>query len=170
MRWNAPPELSRGTLWILGSALCFAGAELTAKWLAPELRSSAFLLLRTPLMALLFLSYTLGRIARTGMAPELPDARGLALAAGVALCGPILARAFYYSALRRIALSRAALLNQTQPLFVAALAAGLYGTLPGSRQILGGLLILGGSCLLIYTRFRILRRAAAAAKASAELL
>jgi len=152
LRWNAPPDLHEGMLWIIASALFFAGAELTAKWLAPDLPASLFLLLRTPVVAMMFTVVVAAAALFQGRPPEMPGPVGWLLAAGVALTGPILARSFYYAALRRIEVSKTALLNQTQPLFVALLALLLFARLPGGREALGGLLILGGTVLLVASR------------------
>ena len=75
--------------------------------------------------------------------------RGVVLIALAALVGPVLARTLYMYALRHIDVSRAALVNQTQPLFVALFSAIALSTLPTRREWVGGILIVAGCLMLV---------------------
>lgn len=67
----------------------------------------------------------------------------------IALCGPTLARLFYLLALKYLAVSKTALVNQVQPIFVAAIAFAFLGTIPALREWIGGGLILIGCTAMI---------------------
>jgi drug/metabolite transporter (DMT)-like permease len=149
MRWEAPPELRAGTWLVVASAFSFAAAEVAATSLARRVPSSLFLFVRTPMVTVLFAGALLAVAIHEGRPPAWPGPTGFLLALALAICGPVLARTFYFSALRRTTLSRAALVNQSQPLLVVLLALLVYGTLPGLRETLGGLLVLGGTVLLV---------------------
>jgi drug/metabolite transporter (DMT)-like permease len=70
--------------------------------------------------------------------------------AGIALMGPTLARLVYLLALKRLAVSKAALVNQIQPLFVSLIAFIFLGTIPGLKEWIGGLCILGGCTAMVW--------------------
>jgi drug/metabolite transporter (DMT)-like permease len=78
--------------------------------------------------------------------------RGWPLIATTALVGPFLARTLFMYSLRHLPISKAAIINQSQPLFVALFSAILLHTLPSRREWTGGLLILGGALLLVSWR------------------
>ncbi len=65
--------------------------------------------------------------------------RGFPLIMIAALVGPFLARTLYMYALRHLAVSRAALISQSQPLFVAIYSSILLHALPSRREWMGGL-------------------------------
>ena len=67
----------------------------------------------------------------------------------VAFGGPILARIFYLHALKRIGVSKTALINQSQPIYVSVIALVFLGLIPTVREWIGGLLILSGCILMI---------------------
>lgn len=73
---------------------------------------------------------------------------------GIALMGPTLARWFYLFALKRLPVSKASLVNQIQPIFVALVAFTFLGTIPGIRDWIGGLLILAGCSVMIWGQNR----------------
>jgi drug/metabolite transporter (DMT)-like permease len=78
--------------------------------------------------------------------------RGLPLIAAAALAGPFVARTLYTYSIRHIRVSRAAIINQAQPLFVALFSLILLQTLPSRREWTGGLLIIGGALVLVRWR------------------
>ena len=73
---------------------------------------------------------------------------------GIALMGPTLARWFYLFALKRLPVSKASLVNQIQPIFVAIVAFTFLGTIPGIREWVGGLLILAGCTVMIWGQYK----------------
>jgi drug/metabolite transporter (DMT)-like permease len=76
----------------------------------------------------------------------------LLLGAAAGLAGPLLARYFLFSSLRHIDLSKAVIINQTQPLWVALIASAALGAVPPTSLIPGGVLIVAGCMLLAYGR------------------
>jgi len=66
----------------------------------------------------------------------------------VALTGPVLTRVVYLYALKYLEISKVALINQSQPVFVALLALIALKQIPAPREILGGLFVIGG-CLFV---------------------
>jgi drug/metabolite transporter (DMT)-like permease len=73
----------------------------------------------------------------------------------IGLMGPTLARLFYLFALKHLDVSKAALVNQIQPVFVAAIAFTFLHTIPTLRAWIGGVLILTGCFLMIAGKERI---------------
>ena len=71
-----------------------------------------------------------------------------------ALLGPFFGHMLYYRALQHIDLSKASLLHASQPLFVAAFALLVFGTLPAPSQWFGGALVLAGVYVLVTARRR----------------
>ncbi len=67
----------------------------------------------------------------------------------IAFAGPVFARFFFLNALKNIGVSKSSLINQSQPLMVAAIAAVFLGTIPTSREWIGGLIILIGCITMI---------------------
>ena len=80
--------------------------------------------------------------------------RGLPLIATTAVVGPVFARTAYMYSLRRLAVSRVALIQQSQPVFVALFSAFLLHALPSRREWTGGLLIIAGCLFLVQWRAR----------------
>ena len=70
----------------------------------------------------------------------------------IALAGPILTRPMYLYALKYLELSKVALINQSQPVFVAILAFLMLQQSPAPREVIGGLLVIGGCLLVIVGR------------------
>jgi O-acetylserine/cysteine efflux transporter len=132
---------------LLGGATLFGVSEVVTKVAAKGVPASTFVLVRNGALAVLFLAAALatGDLA-------LPPAPPLLSAAGAALLGPTLARLLYMEALRWIDLSKAAIVNQAQPIAAALLAFLAFRTLPRPLEWLGGGLILLGSALLILGR------------------
>jgi len=90
----------------------------------------------------------------TGARIELPRSEGAVLGIiGLALSGPVLARYCYMQALARLPVSHVALISQTLPVMVAALALTFTGVLPTARELGGGSLIVLG-CLMLVGRKR----------------
>ncbi len=70
----------------------------------------------------------------------------------VAVAGPILTRPMYLYALKSLALSKVALIQQSQPVFVALLALLILQQTPAPREIIGGLFVIGGCLFVIIAR------------------
>lgn len=66
--------------------------------------------------------------------------------------GPIMSRMAYLMALKRVALSKVAVISQSQPVFVILIALFVLGQLPTFREIIGGLCLIAGCILMIIAR------------------
>ncbi len=70
----------------------------------------------------------------------------------IAFAGPILTRPIYLYALKYIEVSKVALINQVQPVFVAIMALILLNQIPALREVTGGVVIIIGCLLVIVYR------------------
>ncbi len=68
--------------------------------------------------------------------------------------GPILSRYAYLIALKRLELSKVAVISQSQPVWVIVIAMTLLGQLPTLREAVGGLLLTLGTIVMIAARRR----------------
>lgn len=68
------------------------------------------------------------------------------------LLGPIMARMVYLIALKRLELSKVAVISQTQPVFVVIIALIILGQLPSVREIYGGILLTAGCLIMMLSR------------------
>ncbi|MGD2040039.1 MAG: DMT family transporter [Anaerolineae bacterium] len=66
--------------------------------------------------------------------------------------GPIMSRMSYLMALKRISLSRVAVISQSQPVFVILIALLVLGQLPTFREVTGGIFLTVGCILMIMAR------------------
>jgi drug/metabolite transporter (DMT)-like permease len=92
---------------------------------------------------------------------HLPDARTCAVAAGAALCGPVLARVLWLGALRVVDLSRAVILAQTHPLFTALLSWVFLGETLRGREWAGAAVLMTGCVIVAAGGAKVGRRAPA---------
>jgi drug/metabolite transporter (DMT)-like permease len=165
LRYEAPSSFSAGFWMMVLSSMLFGLIEVLIKTRIHAIPPDVFAFARN---ALAFVFFLIAAAWRLGMKEDwtinlLADwsgiRRGLPLIAVTALVGPFLGRTLYMYGLRHIDVSRAALINQSQPLFVAVYSAILFHTLPSRREWTGGLLILVGALVLVSWRrgFSLLR-------------
>jgi len=149
IRYAGGVEVSKGFLLCLLAALCWGIGEGLAKVALQSVAPLVFTWGRCLILAPVFL-------AAAAASPE-----GLVLpgtpevwwgVAGVALSGPVIARFLYLKSLTILPVSRVALINQFQPVWVAVTAGILLGTLPAPREWVGGALIIAGCLLLLNLR------------------
>jgi drug/metabolite transporter (DMT)-like permease len=158
LRYQAPPSFSAGFWMMVLSSTLFGLTEVLIKSRIQVIPPDLFAFARNFLVFLLFLIGGLWRMAMEegawwhGLADWDGIVRGWPLIMTTALVGPFLARTLFMHCLRHLDISRAALINQSQPLFVALYSAILLHTLPSRREWTGGLLILAGSLLLVSWR------------------
>lgn len=100
---------------------------------------------------------------------EAPSA-ALGLIAASALLGMTLGDTALFSAVHRLGVHRALLLQTLGPVFAALLALTLYGERPAPRQLLGAAVILGGVALVVAPRRRSARGPAVAPSGAATPL
>jgi len=132
--------ISEGASFMVLSALFFAISEVIVKRNIGRLGTASFLFYRNLFLVPILLAILLFRKQTL----YLPDYKILLLTASGALLGPIIGRATYQMALKRIDISRAALITQSTPLFTALFALVIIQSLPSPIEWLGGLLIVGG--------------------------
>ena len=89
---------------------------------------------------------------------QMPAGGTLAIIAVASLAGSFLANVTFYASLARIDVTRATAIKTLQPFFVLVAAYLVFTTLPTSRQVLGGAIIVTGILCLLYGR-RMVRRA-----------
>lgn len=158
LRYQAPPSFSRGFWMMVLSSMLFGLIEVLIKSRIHAVPPDVFAFCRNFLVLVFFLIAALWRVALEGDTwwKGLVDwpgiARGLPLIAAAAMAGPFLARTLFLHCLKHLDISRAALINQSQPLFVALYSSVLLRTLPSRREWTGGLLILGGALILVSWR------------------
>jgi len=88
---------------------------------------------------------------------QMPDGKTMAIIAVASLAGSFLANVTFYASLARIDVTRATAIKTLQPFFVLMAAYLVFTTLPTSRQVLGGAIIVTGILCLLYGR-RLVRR------------
>ncbi|MDH3892851.1 MAG: DMT family transporter [candidate division Zixibacteria bacterium] len=66
------------------------------------------------------------------------------------LVGPILGRMMYVLALRRMELSKVAVISQSQPVYVVLIALFVLGQLPSVRETVGGIFLVAGCILMVF--------------------
>ncbi len=158
IRYQAPPSFSAGFWMMVLSSTLFGFTEVLVKTRVHAIPPDVFAFARNFLVFLFFLVAGCWRMFMRegpwwhGLADWPGIWRGLPLIATTAIAGPFLARTIYMHSLKHLEVSRVALINQLQPLFVALYSAILLRTLPSRREWTGGLLILGGALLLVHWR------------------
>jgi drug/metabolite transporter (DMT)-like permease len=150
MKFTFRAEYSAGFWVVLFAALCFGTAEFIAKIAVRYVDPLTLSFLRNVITSVLFW------IAVAFMGTSFEGAGsvwwGILI---VAFAGPILTRPIYLYALKYIEVSKVALINQSQPVFVAILALIALSQTPAPREILGGLFVIGGCLLIIISRKRV---------------
>ncbi|RKX30383.1 MAG: hypothetical protein DRP46_05575 [Candidatus Zixiibacteriota bacterium] len=131
------------TLMILSSFL-FSAAEIIIKKNIHRLGTGQFLFFRNLfnigiMFVILFVQ---------GQSLHVPPAETMWLILAAAILLPVLGRATYMEALKRINVSRAALVTQATPLFTALFAFMILTTYPTLTEWLGGALIVGGVIII----------------------
>ena len=160
LRFQAPSEFSSGFWMIVLSSTLFGVIEVLVKSQIHAIPPRVFAFSRN-LLALVF--FAVAAVWRLVMKEDagwrgLVDWEGivsdLPLIAVVAIVGPVLGRTTYMYSLRHLPVSRAALVMQAQPVFVALLSALLLSTWPSFREWSAGLFIVAGSLMLVQWRGR----------------
>ncbi|MGB2768840.1 MAG: DMT family transporter [Candidatus Zixiibacteriota bacterium] len=150
MKLTFRAEYSAGFWVVLFSAVCFGTAEFIAKIAVRYVDPLTLSFLRNVITSVLFWI----AVAFVGTSFEGADSVWWGVLI-VAFAGPILTRPIYLFALKYIEVSKVALINQSQPVFVAILALMVLSQTPAPREILGGLFVIGGCLLIIVSRKRV---------------
>jgi len=147
MRLTLRIEYSTGFWLVLMGALFFGVTEYVSKIAVRYVEPVVLAYLRNGMMALVY-----GMFVFAGG----EDLSGLSRVwlgvVALGIVGPILTRMMYLLALKRVELSRVAVISQVRPVFVILIALLFLGQLPTFREILGGVLITTGSLIMILYR------------------
>lgn len=154
MKFTFRAEYSDGFWVVLFSAICFGTAEFIAKIAVRYVDPLTLSFLRNVITSVLFWI----AVAFMGTSFEGAGSVWWAILI-VAFAGPILTRPIYLYALKYIEVSKVALINQSQPVFVAILALVALSQTPAPREIVGGLFVMGGCVLIIASRRRVPKKA-----------
>ncbi len=140
LKYKTNLEISNAATLMVLSSFFFAIAEIIIKKNIKILGTMRFLFYRNLFMVcFIYIILTV-----KGRALFLPDNNTLFLILLAALLLPVLGRATYMEALKRINISRAALITQSTPLFTALFAFVILATYPSPIEWLGGALIIAG--------------------------
>lgn len=139
--------------WVMvASGVLFGLTEVSAKIALRHLAPEPLSFLRTLLVAVFFLI-----LCSLKGIPLLNLGHCWWIVLAIALMGPTLSRLFYLFALKYLDVSKAALVNQVQPVFVAVVAFTFLRTIPTLRAWIGGILIVTGCFVMIAGKERIHR-------------
>ncbi len=131
--------------WVMvASGVFFGITEIFAKQAVGNLHPIPLNFIRNSIIALFFVIVLL---AQGRPLFEFQGTWWHLLAIGIA--GPLLSRLSFLNALSRIDVSKAVLVNQTQPIFVFLISFTILSAIPTLRELVGGLLILAGCVALI---------------------
>lgn len=151
MRMTMRFEYTDGFWLVLLGALFFGITEFTSKIAVRYVEPTSLAYIRNMLLALFFwISLFISGINFEGLDIVWPGVIALGI------IGPILSRLVYLMALQRIDLSKAAIIGQSQPIFVMLIALPLFGQLPTARELAGGVLLTLG-CVAMVTARRTIR-------------
>ncbi len=135
------------TLMIL-SSFFFATAEIIIKKYINLVGTIRFIFWRNFFMIFIFY----GILVYHNQPLSLPDNKTLFIIAIASFLLPVMGRLTYIEALKRIKVSRAALITQSMPLFTAIFALLILGTYPTPIEWLGGGLIILG---VVVIKFKV---------------
>jgi len=140
LKFETTIAISQAATLMILSSFFFGTAEVLVKKYVNQLGTIRFIFYRNLFAIVIFY----GMVQIRGQDLALPEPEILASAALAALLLPVLGRATYMEALKRINISRAALITQSIPLFTAVFALILLSTIPTPIEWLGGILIIAG--------------------------
>lgn len=149
IRYVGGVEISRGFILCLVAAFLWGLTEGLAKVVVRSVTPLVFTWGRAVMLLPAF--YLTAAFSQEGI--MLP--KGAALWTGIvalSVIGPVMGRYLYMKSLTLIPVSKTALINQLQPVWVAVLAGILLKTLPSPREWIGGGLIIMGCVLLVRKR------------------
>jgi drug/metabolite transporter (DMT)-like permease len=147
MRATLRVEYTSGFWLVLVGSVFFGITEFVSKIAVRYVASGVLACLRSAIMAFVFwLAFWTAGENFTGLERVWPGVVALAVV------GPIIARMAYLAAVRRIPVTKAAIVTQTSPVFVMVLAVLLLGQFPTLRELAGGVLVMVGCFAMILAR------------------
>jgi drug/metabolite transporter (DMT)-like permease len=152
MKFTLRVEYSTGFWVVLFSAVCFGTAEFVAKIAVRHVDPLTLSFVRNLISAMMF--WVVVVFVGTSFVGVRSVLWGVII---IAFMGPILTRPIYLVALKHIEVSKVALINQSQPVFVAVMALLALNQTPAPREIIGGLFVIGGCLLIILGRKKVVK-------------
>lgn len=149
MRFTLRLEYSDGFWFVLLGSILMGVTEFVSKIAIRYVHPMILTCIRNGMMAI---GYWVGFYAVGESFEGLDRVWPGVIALGV--LGPVLARVLFLMALKRMELSKVAVISQSQPIFVIFLAFTFLSQLPTFREMTGGLLIIVGVILMVLTRYR----------------
>ncbi len=147
LKYKTTVVISQAATLIIISAFFFGMAEIIVKKNINRLGVVRFIFYRSWITVLLMYILILLR----GKSLFIPPAEILILIFAAAMLLPVLGRATYLEALKRVKISRAMLITQSTPLFTALFAFIILNSLPTPIEWLGGGLIIIGVMVVTLT-------------------
>ena len=140
-------EYSTGFWLVLLGAVFFGITEFVSKIAIRHVEPITLAYLRNMFMALGYWAVFFGRgHTLDGLETVWPGVIALGL------IGPILSRMMYMLALKRMELSKVAVISQIQPIFVILIALSVLGQLPTPREVVGGGFLIVGCIVMVLGR------------------
>lgn len=147
MRFTMRVEYSEGFWYVLSGSILFGVTELFSKLAVHHVQPAILAFLRNLFMAgLYWLVFLAGGGNYDGLGLVWPGI----IALGVV--GPILSRLNYLQALRRMELTKVAVISQGQPVVVILIALVFLSQLPTLREMVGGVMLTAGCLTMILAR------------------
>ncbi len=147
MKMTLRIEYSEGFWLVLIGAILFGVTEFVSKVAVKHVDPVALAFVRNMFLAVMYWIVVLaGGISFDGIGRVWIGVLALGL------LGPVMARMAYLLALKRIELSKVAVISQSQPVFVIIIALLALGQLPSVKEIYGGVLLTAGCLIMILSR------------------
>jgi drug/metabolite transporter (DMT)-like permease len=147
MRLTLRMEYSAGFWLVLAGSLLFGITEFVSKIAVKHVDPASLTYIRNTFLAIFYwIAVLAGGINFDGL-----DRVWLGVLA-LGITGPLIARMLYLSALRKLDLSRVAVISQSQPIYVILISLLVLGQLPTFREITGGIFLTSGCLLMVVSR------------------
>lgn len=144
LKYRTNIVISQGATLMVLSALFFASSEIIIKKNISRIGTASFLFYRN----LFLIPILFGILLLTGQTLFLPDAKTLLLIASAALLAPVIGRATYQMAMKRLDISRTALISQSTPIFTVIFAFLILRSFPSPIELTGGGIIIMGVAIV----------------------
>jgi len=147
MRLTLRVEYSLGFWLVLVGSLFFGITELVSKIAVRHVEPVVLTYIRNAFLAVTYwvvfwlIGYSFAGLDRVWI--------GVVV---VGFLGPILSRLCYVMALKKMELSKVAVISQMPPVWVMLLAVTFLGQFPTAREIFGGVFLIGGTLLMVVGR------------------
>ncbi len=142
-------EYSTGFWLVLAGALFFGLTEFVSKMAVRHVPPIRLAFLRNMLIAVIYwVAFAASGETTEGLDLVWPGVIALGLV------GPVISRMSYLSALKRMDLSKVAVISQSQPVYVILIALLVLGQIPSVRETTGGIFLVIGCSLMVFGRSR----------------